>query len=165
MTDAGEAERAEHPDPETGPDRSVFEFICNTAIPHNRELGIRLVDVRRAEIVLELPYADQLVGNPTTGVIAGGAITSLLDATCGMAVMAATARPKAVATLDLRIDYLRPATPGLAVRAHAHCHRITRHVAFVRAEAYHEGAEELVASAAGSFMLNTPGKPLAESGS
>ena len=146
------------------PDRAVFEFICTQAIPHNRELGVQLVDVSRGAIELALPYDERLIGNPATGVLAGGVITSLLDAACGMAVMAATIAPKAVATLDLRIDYMKPAPPGQTVHARADCYKVTSHVAFVRAEAFADDPDDLIATAAGSFMMNTAGRPLSEGG-
>ena len=63
-----------------------------------------------------------------------------------------------MATLDLRIDYLRPATPPEDVLARAVCFKITRNVAFVRCIAFHRGSEQTdpIAAAAGTFMLGTP---------
>jgi uncharacterized protein (TIGR00369 family) len=135
--------------------------ICMDGIPHNRELGLELLEVWRGGGLMRLPYRGDLVGNPLTGVLFGGAVTALLDATCGMAVMAALVEPAAIATLDLRIDYLRPATAGRDVHARADCHRITRHVAFVRALAYNDDHADPVASAAGAFMLTRHARRLA----
>ncbi|MBC7172148.1 MAG: PaaI family thioesterase, partial [Polyangiaceae bacterium] len=91
----------------------------------------------------------------------GGVITTLIDATCGIAVMAKLdRRVQRVATLDLRIDYLKPATPHRTVRAEATCFRITRHVAFVRASAYHD-PDDPVAVASGTFMVFPLEKPAA----
>jgi len=138
---------------EARPQLDVLRQICMEGIPLNRELSIELTDVWPGGGLMRLPYRADLVGDPVNGVLAGGAITALLDGACGMAVMAALVRPAAVATLDLRIDYLRPATAGRDVVARAECYRLTRHVAFARAIAYHDVPTDPVASAAGAFML------------
>ncbi len=123
-------------------------------VPHNRALGIRFVSVAPEGLTMGLPYDEKLVGNPLTGVLHGGAITALLDAACGAAVFVKVGRPMPVATLDLRIDYLRPATPAREVLARAECFRVTQNVAFVRCRAFHVDSEEdLVAVANGTFTL------------
>jgi len=88
-------------------------------------------------------------------VLHGGVITSMMDACCGAAVFQALSEPLPIATLDLRIDYLKPATPREAVYAQAHCYKVTRNVAFVRGVAYHDSEDDPIASAAGTFMLST----------
>ncbi len=136
--------------------RQLRSLVKNIAryVPHNAALGIHFVAMDGGQVTLALPYDAKLVGNPLTGVIHGGAITALLDGTCGLAVFVALGQPLPIATLDLRIDYLRPATPGQAVQARAECFKLTRSVAFVRCQAYHEGAEgDLVAVANGTFMV------------
>lgn len=125
------------------------------AVPHNRALGITVRDLRDGIAELELPYRADLVGDPRSGVLHGGVITALMDACCGAAVFMKLRRPKPIATLDLRIDYLMPATPGEIVVARAECYRVTHHVAFVRGVAFHGDDSRPIASAAGSFMLGT----------
>ncbi len=123
------------------------------AVPHNVALGFGFVELCPERAVLDLPYREDLVGNPETGTLHGGAITALIDSTCGMAVLARLEkRVKRVATIDLRIDYLKPATPHLTVRSEATCFRVTRHVAFVRGSAYHDPADP-IALATGTFMI------------
>jgi uncharacterized protein (TIGR00369 family) len=124
-------------------------------VPHNRALGLEMVELTDGEARMRLPYSPDLVGNPDTGVLHGGAITSLMDACCGAAVFMKLPLPVPIATLDLRIDYLRPAAPGRDVLAHATCFRLTRSVAFVRGIAYHDDEADPVAAAAGAFMLAT----------
>lgn len=126
-------------------------------VPHNRALGLCFVDQGTASALLALPYDEKLVGNPETGVLHGGAISSLMDAACGASVFMTLAVPASVATLDLRIDYLQPATPGRDVFCKAECFKVTRHVAFVRALAFHDESDP-IASAAGSFMIFQSGK-------
>src|SRR5690242_10106518 len=130
------------------------------AIPHNKALGIKVVSFQRAEAVFQLPYDVKLVGNPDTGVLHGGAITALLDACSGASVFAALTDWSPIATLDLRIDYMRGGDPGRDITCRAHCYRVTRNVAFTRAVAYHDDEADPIATSAGTFMLGTkPGGP------
>lgn len=141
-----------------GPEGATFDpdGRLMTGLPHAREIGLRLHGSGDGVAVLSVPYNDALVGDPESGVLHGGVITALLDTACGVAVMAAPGPIAATATLDLRIDYMRPATRGLAVMARAECYRVTRSVAFTRAVAYHDNPEDPIASAAGAFMLERP---------
>ncbi|MCB1748652.1 MAG: PaaI family thioesterase [Gammaproteobacteria bacterium] len=121
--------------------------------PHNRFLGLELVNIERGRAVVRVPYDARLAGNTGTGVLHGGVITTALDSACGMSVIAALGKRMQIATLDLRIDYLRPAVPGEAITAAAHCYKVTRNVCFVRAIAYHDDRDDPIANAAASFMI------------
>jgi len=140
------------------PDRSrraeaVIDAVYGGPLPHVRLLDITVEDFGEGIAVLRLPWQEKLVGNPETGVLHGGAVTTLIDTTCGLAVLAAMATPDHIATLDLRIDYLKPAAPGKVLTARADCYRTTRRIAFVRASAYHNDPGDAVASAHGTFMF------------
>lgn len=124
-------------------------------VPHNVALGIEVVELVDAGAAMRLPYDRRLIGNPDTGVLHGGALSALMDACCGAAVFMALPSPMPIATLDLRIDYLKPGTPGLAIVARAQCYKVTRSVAFVRGVAYHDDPEDPIAAGTASFMLAT----------
>lgn len=133
-------------------------------VPHNAALGMVLHELGDARAEIRLPYRADLVGNPETGVLHGGAISALMDATCGSAVFQALTKVMSIATLELRIDYLKPATPGLDVVARAHCYKLTRHVAFVRGAAFHTDEADPIATCSGTFMLGTRGTKREEAG-
>ncbi len=137
---------------------AFFQQWFSDTIPHNRALGLKIVAVRRGFASMQLDWREELVGNPETGVLAGGPLTAMLDGCCGMSVATMLNEPAPFATLDLRIDYVRPAAPGQAVIAEAECYRITRSVAFTRAFAHQGDAKDPVAAAAGTFMLGTKGQ-------
>jgi uncharacterized protein (TIGR00369 family) len=124
-------------------------------VPHNLALGIRVLDVTPSEASFELPYDTRLIGNPETGTLHGGAITALLDACSGAAVFAALPSLVPIATLDLRIDYLKPAAPGKPVIGKATCYKMTRNVAFTRGVAYQGDPQNVIAHSVGTFMLST----------
>lgn len=123
------------------------------AIPHARALGMRLTLVNEGKAEIEMDYDPQFIGDPETGVIHGGAISALMDTCCGAAAMSHPAAPGGTATISLRIDYMRPATPGQMIRAHAECYHITRSVAFVRARAMDADDAFPVATATGTFTV------------
>jgi uncharacterized protein (TIGR00369 family) len=133
----------------------TFATAMNGGSPQAAALGIETVAFERDVAILKTPYREELVGDPDTGVIAGGVVTTLLDHACGQAVFAALGQPTSIATLDLRIDYMRAAEPGKDVFCRAHCYKITRSVAFVRASAYEDSPDDPVATAQAAFMLNS----------
>ncbi|SFG63231.1 uncharacterized domain 1-containing protein [Sulfitobacter dubius] len=123
------------------------------ALPHSMALGMELQELGDGSAEITMPYDDKLVGDPKTGVISGGAVSALMDTCCGAAVMSHPSNPSATATMDLRIEYLRAATPGQTITTRATCYHVTRSVAFVRATATDEDAENLVATATGTFTV------------
>lgn len=122
-------------------------------VPHSHALGLRYVDSRPGSLQLNLPWREDLVGDPDTGVIHGGAITTLFDATCGGALLSKLTELRRVATLDLRIDYLRAAKTGTTVFCEAVTDRLTKHIAFVRAVAHDGDPDDLVAIGVGAFVV------------
>mgnify|MGYP000450364391 CR=1 FL=1 len=115
-----------------------------------QELGIKVVTARENELILELPYSQKIIGNPDTGVIHGGAITTLMDTTAGAGVLCGMSEFELCPTLDLRVDYMRSAKPGQSVYARASCYRSTKNIIFMRCEAYQ--FDRTVAHCVATFM-------------
>lgn len=123
------------------------------AIPHARALQMKFIAIGEGTAEIEMPYDEKLVGDPATGVIHGGAVSALMDTCGGAAVVSHPGAPLGTATIDLRIDYMRPATPGQTIVAQATCYHVTRSVAFVRAVALDDDRDRPVATATGAFTF------------
>lgn len=132
------------------------QFIL--AIPHSRRLGMKIEQIDEGTAVISMPYNEALIGDPKTKVIHGGAVSALMDTAGGAAVMSHPEAGVGTATLDLRIDYMRPATPGQTITATATCYNVTRTVAFVRATACDADTTRPVATAAGAFTVTKAAK-------
>lgn len=78
--------------------------------PFHRWLRVDVVDLTERELILEMPWREEIISNPMTGSAHGGILSALIDLTGLYTVNAlgGTAR----ATADLRIDFHRPATAG-----------------------------------------------------
>jgi uncharacterized protein (TIGR00369 family) len=122
-------------------------------IPHCRRLGMEVVQVGPREATVRLPYRAELVGDPVRGVVFGGVITTLLDHASGLAVSCSLQELTAIATLDLRIDYLRAAAPGCDLVGRAECYKLGAHVAFVRGTAWDRTPDDPFASVHATMMV------------
>lgn len=127
------------------------------AIPHCRELGLEITSLEPGFAAMRLEYDERLIANPETGVVHGGVISTLLDTVSGLTAMSAISATTPVATLDLRIDYLKPARAGKTIFAEGDCFRLASSVAFVRATAHHGDNTDPIAHCMATFMLNSAG--------
>ena len=129
--------------------------ILKQVIPnlkHCKVLGIEVVEVSKGSLLLKLPYSENIIGNPESRVIHGGALTTLMDTACGFAAISAIEGAAIAPTLDLRIDYMRPAQPDKAVYGQAEVYRVTRNVLFARGIAYQESTDKPIAHCTATFM-------------
>ena len=122
------------------------------SLRHCQVLGMRVHAADRAGVTLWLPFSRAIVGNPETGTIHGGAITTLMDSTCCIATVSVLPEFEICPTLDLRIDYMRPAEPDKDVFGFAECYRVTPHIVFSRGYAYQDDPGQPIAPAVGTFM-------------
>lgn len=119
----------------------------NTQAPFHRLLGLTVTQVRPGEVEVVLPYADRLLAGTTAPYIHGGAIAALIDVAGNFAIIAATGRD--IPTIDLRVDYLRPARGG-ALRAVGRAVKVGRRLGVADVEVFDE-AGQTVALGRGLF--------------
>ena len=126
-------------------------FNIARQVGHGRALGMEFGASGDDWTELVLPWREELVGVPDSGILASGAIVSLIDTASGTAVWANLGKFIPLVTIDLRIDYLRPAFRGENVRARCQCKKLTRRIAFTRGTAF-VGAKP-IAYSSGTFMI------------
>ena len=124
---------------------------------HTHALGFAYEGLDGDRVRIRVPYRNDLVGDPETGVLAGGLVTTLLDHVGGLAVWVALKTYQPIATLDLRVDYMRAAIPGRDLIAEARCYRLTRTLGFVRAWAFEDDPTDPVAAAQSAYVISAEG--------
>ncbi len=120
--------------------------------PYGRLIGLQLLNLGGGVITAHVPYRPELVGNPETGDLHAGVITTLIDQGCGAAVLLVVGPVEDAVTLDLRIDHLRSPVPGNGIYARCECYHLGEEVAFTRAVAFEEDPSQPFATSLSSYM-------------
>lgn len=129
-------------------------FELARKVGHGRALGVEFRGAGDDWAELALPWKPELVGRPESGIIASGAIVSLIDTASGTSVWVKMGHFQPIVTLDLRLDYLRPAVEGETIVARCQCYKLTRSIGFVHGIAHGGDPERAIAHSAATFMLN-----------
>lgn len=129
-------------------------FTYARELGHGRALGLEYCDSGENWAELCLPWKEQLVGIPESGFLASGAIISLVDTASGSAVWMALGKFVPIVTLDLRLDYFRPALKGETIYARCECVKLTQRIAFIRGTAHAGDPDKLIAHSTATFMLD-----------
>jgi uncharacterized protein (TIGR00369 family) len=130
-------------------------FELARRVGHGMALGLEYRASGDNWMELCLPWREELVGVPETGVLASGAIVSLIDTASGGSVWMTLGHFVPIVTLDLRLDYMRPALKGETVIARCECVKLTRQIAFIRGVAHGGDPERPIAHSAATFMLSS----------
>jgi uncharacterized protein (TIGR00369 family) len=148
--------------------QAFYDGLCSgyaTAVPHVRELGI---DMTRADAQCaegRLPSRPEFLGDAERELIHTGVITTFIDSICGVALIAHIGSATRIATLDLRVDYLRASRPHQDLVCRAECYRLTGQIAFLRASVWQDDPAAPVATCQAAFMRTArPGEPAQKSG-
>lgn len=123
-------------------------------VPFNTALGLRVCDSGDGWALAALDYQEHFLGDMEQRLWHTSVATAAMDAIFGLALLLAIDKPEPVATLDLRMDYLRPALADHALHIHAECYHLTRTVAFLRGDVFQEveGVRRMTGHGTSSFM-------------
>ena len=103
-------------------------------------------------VELAIDWREDLVADPETGILASAVIISLMDNATSMSIWTKLNEFRPQATMDLRIDYLRPSPSGQRVYGRGICYHLTNSIGFVRGFAHNGNPDEPLAHASGTFI-------------
>lgn len=139
----------------SGDSRKAWANAFIAGIPYAAASGMQVTELGKGTVSLFQPARDTWTGDSELQMIHTGCLSVLADTACGLAVGAAMDTPEPIATLDLRMDYLRPAMAMTDLVCQAECHRLSRSIAFVRGQVFQVGQDEPVATVNATFMRAT----------
>ena len=143
----------------------ILADVYENKLPFNKVLGLRIDRLEPGNVRVAFDMKPELVGNYVHGVLHGGVVSSVLDATGGIVasigvVEKLQTRPSdeiahgisKVGTIDLRVDYLRPGS-GRIFTSSGITLRTGNKVAVTRIELHNDQAN-LIAVGTGSYMVS-----------
>ena len=138
-------------------DPAALRQVMEELIPFNRFMGLRVVEIDRGRVRLEVPFRPELIGDPLRQAMHGGVISMLADTAGGAAVWSSLDDPRArVSTIDMRIDYLRPGRQETLV-AEASVVRAGRRVGVTDMRLFHPSApNDTIATGKGVYNIVIP---------
>ena len=121
---------------------------------HCQVLGLSVVSAEGNTLIMKLPYQQQAVGNPATGVFHGGSLTTLMDTACGTGCGFPSCRGLNLCARHwiCAMDYMKAAEPGEDLLAEATVVRIASSVVFTECLVYQQSDRDLVAKCSATFM-------------
>lgn len=137
-------------------EESRFAFVRDVMtnhIPFNKLLGLQIVELREGRAVFAIDYRPELVGDPIRPALHGGVISALIDTCGGAAVWTALGENDRISTIDLRVDYLRPA-PLTRIIAEADVLRVGGRVGVASIRVFSDGSpNDIVAEGKGVYSI------------
>jgi uncharacterized protein (TIGR00369 family) len=133
-----------------------YRKLCQVMLRSNRKdhfdaIGIKINKVDSGFVCMSIDYKESLVGNPDTGAVHGGVITTLLDSASGFAAGTVLDVLGLTPTIDLRIDYMGASQPHKTLYGEAEVYRNTRNIIFTRGLVHQGDKNYPIAHAVGTF--------------
>lgn len=120
----------------------LIRTLFDESIPFNKLVGMRVTALREGHATILVRFKPELIGDPKRPALHGGVLSALIDATGGAAAFTRIDFPSdTLSTLDMRVDYLRPAEMRDVI-AEGHVSRMGNRVASVDIHCYHEGEND-----------------------
>ena len=129
-----------------------LKIIIEDTIPFNSVLGLQVTSLSPGKATLTIPFREELIGDRHRPAIHGGVISALIDTAGGAAMFTEIGPKDLVSTVDLRVDYLRPAGKA-SIAAEAEIVRLGNRVGMVRVKVMGNEPSELVAEGVAVYSV------------
>ncbi|WP_340676365.1 PaaI family thioesterase [Paraperlucidibaca sp.] len=137
------------------PYMEMAKIFFGESHPLFNAFGIKVDEAGRGRAVMKMPCVAEVCDK--RGALHRGAITTLLDTNCGLAILAHLGDMRPIATIDLRVDFIAKPAVGEGVRGEVECYEVKGDVAYVRGVALGCSDDSLLASVSGCFAVGTLG--------
>jgi acyl-coenzyme A thioesterase PaaI-like protein len=143
------------------PDRllQLYDLFSSRVGAHS-DLGLLLDSIDESVVRIILPFQNKHSTSPRGGSLHSSSLLTAIDSACGFAVMLALDEPKAIATVNLKVDHICIPGAGQSVAIEAHCYAQDGDFAHVEAKALSSDMKILFSSAIGVFKVGSPGPDL-----
>lgn len=118
-------------------------------IPFNAHIGLRLARLHKDGVTIECTMRPELRNG--SGVLHGGVTATLADVAVGMALARHLGRLRAVTTVEMKINYLRPVAHG-RITARSHLVKVGSRLCCGRVEIF-DGEKRPAAAALITYMI------------
>lgn len=137
---------------------TMAKTFFGTSHPLFNAFGIEVEEIGKGRAVMKMPCSVAL--SDRNGGLHRGVVVTLLDTNCGLAIFSRLGDMRPIATIDLRVDFIKGAPPGEDVRAEVECYAVQGDIAYVKGKAVACSDDTLLASVSGSFAVGTLGPAL-----
>ena len=140
-----------------GADRNmtIAETFFGTSHPLFNAFGVKVEEIGKGRAVMSLACRPALC-NRVEG-IHRGVVVTLLDTNCGLAIFSRLGDMRPIATVDLRVDFIKEVPSGEGIFSEVECYAVQDDIAYVRGRACAFSDNTLLASVSGSFAVGTLG--------
>jgi acyl-CoA thioesterase len=121
-------------------------------IPFNAHVGLKLVRMHKDGVTIECRLRPELMNG--AGVLHGGVTATLADVAVGMALARHLFRPRAAATVEMKVNYLRPVAQG-KITARSHLVKVGSRLCCGRVEIFDAEKRPVAAALITYMILNT----------
>ena len=128
--------------------------------PVSKLIGFRMTEAREGVVVMEMEVEERHTSPP--GSAHGGVLVDIADAAMGCAYGTLMDDGDVWTTVELKVNYLRPAWPGAAIRAEGRVVNAGRTLALTECDVT-DGDGKLLARASSTLMRISPSSPASAS--